>query len=97
MRYLASGLDAVYVFVGALQPDGEHIATLAVYGPEGEAPAIEYALNGTPCAHVVEQKVCSYPQGVQRLFPQDKMLRAVGAEGYVGSPMVDSSGRCPRD
>ncbi|HTC91030.1 MAG TPA: sigma-54 dependent transcriptional regulator [Bryobacteraceae bacterium] len=94
VRYLASGLDAAYVFVGALQPDGKHIATLAVHGPEGEAPAIEYALKGTPCANVVQQKVCSYQQGVQQLFPQDKLLRMVGAEGYVGSPMVDSSGRC---
>ena len=94
VRYLASGLDAAYVFVGALQPDGEHIATLAVHGPEGEAPAIEYALSGTPCAHVVQQRVCSYQQGVQQLFPQDQLLRTVGAEGYVGSPMVDSSGRC---
>ena len=94
VRYLASGLDAAYVFVGALQPDGKHIATLAVHGPEGEAPAIEYALKGTPCANVVQQKVCSYQQGVQQLFPQDKLLRMVGAGGYVGSPMVDSSGRC---
>jgi formate hydrogenlyase transcriptional activator len=94
VRNLARALDADYVLVGALQPDGERIATIAVHGPGGEAAAVGYSLAGTPCAHVVRQQVCSYPSGVQRLFPQDAMLGKVSAEGYVGSPMVDSSGRC---
>jgi formate hydrogenlyase transcriptional activator len=94
VRHLASALRADWVLVGALQPDGERIATLAVYGPGGEAAALEYHLAGTPCANVVRQQVCSYATGVHQRFPQDEMLVAAGAEGYVGSPMVDSSGRC---
>jgi formate hydrogenlyase transcriptional activator len=94
VRHLALALEADYVLVGALQPDGESIATLAFHGPGGEQAALEYNLVGTPCAHVVQQVVCSYPSGVQQLFPRDQMLTAIGAEGYVGSPLVDSSGRC---
>ena len=94
VRHLASALDADYVLVGALQPDGERIATLAVHGPAGDAAAMEYNLAGTPCAHIVQRQVCSYPSGVQQLFPHDPMLVAVKAEGYVGSPMLDSTGRC---
>jgi PAS domain-containing protein len=94
VRHLALALDADYVLVGELQPDGERIATLASYGLGGEVWAVEYSLAGTPCAHVVQQVVCSYPSGVRQLFPRDTMLAAVNAEGYVGSPMVDSSGRC---
>jgi formate hydrogenlyase transcriptional activator len=93
-RGLARALDADYVLVGALQPSGERIATLAAYERDGEAAALEYDLAGTPCANVVEQHVCSYPSGVRQLFPQDAMLAATNAEGYVGSPLIDSSGRC---
>jgi transcriptional regulator with PAS, ATPase and Fis domain len=94
VRHLAGALNADYVLIGALQPDGERIATLAFHGPAGETAALEYNLAGTPCSHVVQQVVCSYPSGVRQLFPRDAMLAAVSAEGYVGSPMVDSNGRC---
>jgi len=55
---------------------------------------LEYDLDGTPCAKVVEKQLCSYPSGIQRMFPKDLMLAQAGAEGYVGSPMIDSGGRC---
>jgi hypothetical protein len=94
VRHLAHALDADYVLVGALQPDGERIATLAVHGLGSKTAALEYSLAGTPSALVVQPRVCSYPNGVRQLFPQDEMLAAVDAEGYVGSPMLDSGGRC---
>jgi formate hydrogenlyase transcriptional activator len=94
VRHMARALDADYALVGALQPDGERIATLAVHGPDGEAGVMEYNLAGTPCSEIVKKQVCSYSSGVQQLFPKDPMLAAVKAEGYVGSPMLDSSGRC---
>ncbi len=70
VRRLARALEADYVLLGALQPAGERIATLAAHGPGVEALNLEYNLAGTPSAQVP------------------------GAEGYVGSPLVDSSGRC---
>ncbi len=94
VQYLARALDADWTFVGELLPDGQRIATLAVYGPGGEAAALQYDLAGTPCANIIQQATCSYPSGVQQLFPRDIMLADVGAEGYAGSPMLDSGGRC---
>jgi formate hydrogenlyase transcriptional activator len=94
VRHLARALDAEYVLVGALLPGDERIATLAVHGFGSEAASLEYSLAGTPSAQVVQPQVCSYPSGVRQLFPQDEMLAAVGAEGYVGAPMLDSSGGC---
>jgi formate hydrogenlyase transcriptional activator len=94
VRHLARALDADYVLVGALQPDGERIATLAVHGFGSETAAVEYRLAGTPSAVVAQPQVCCYPSGVQQLFPEDATLAAIGAEGYVGAPLLDSSGRC---
>ena len=31
---------------------------------------------------------------MQRLFPTDPQLAELGAEGYVGAPLLDSNGRC---
>ena len=94
VRHLARALDADYVLVGALQPDGERIATLALHGPGGEQSALEYKLAGTPCAHVVQTGGLLLSERRAQLFPHDQMLAAIGAEGYVGSPLVDSNGRC---
>jgi len=37
--------------------------------------------------------MCSYPSGVQQLFPEDRLLADMKVEGYVGTPLFDSSGR----
>ena len=91
---LASALEADFVLVGVLQPGNNRIVTLAAYGDGAEVPTLEYDLDGTPCANVVEKRLCSYASGIQQMFPKDLMLVQMGAEGYVGSPMLDSSGRC---
>ena len=93
VRHLARALDAEFVLAGVLKKEGGSIATLAAYADGAEAPAFEYDLAGTPCANVIEQRLCSYPVDVQRLFPQDHQLIEMGAVGYVGSPIVDSSGK----
>ena len=93
-RHLAGGLKADFVLVGALQPGGSRIATLAAYADGENAPAFEYDLDGTPCANVIQKQLCSYPSGIQQTFPKDLLLVQMSAEGYVGSPMIDSSGRC---
>ena len=94
VRRLAAALEADFVLVGALQPGGKRITTLAAYGDGADVPTLEYDLDGTPCANVVEKRLCSYPSGIQQMFPKDLMLAQMGAEGYVGSPMIDSGGRC---
>ena len=53
----------------------------------------EYDLTHTPCRQVVSASICSYPSGVQRLYPEDRLLADMKVEGYVGTPLLDSSGR----
>jgi formate hydrogenlyase transcriptional activator len=92
VRHLAAALEAEFVLVGTLQPGSERIKALAVHG--GDDETFEYDLAGTPCENVVQRQLCFYPSGIQRMFPQDAMLGQIGAEGYVGVPLVDSCGRC---
>ena len=90
--HLARALDVDFVFIGALRSGGERVVTLAVHGLAETAPT-EYRLAGTPSEQVVQKKVGKFPGDVQQLFPQDVVLAAMGAEGYVGASMTDSNGR----
>ena len=69
VRRLAAALEADFVLVGALQPGGKRITTLAAYWRWRRRSGLEYDLDGTPCANVVEKQLCSYPSGIQRCFP----------------------------
>jgi formate hydrogenlyase transcriptional activator len=91
---LAMALGADFVLIAALHPDGERITTLAAFGDAAADAPKEYVLAGTPCANVVKKRLCTYPSGLQQMFPDALILAQLGAEGYVGSPMVDSGGRC---
>ena len=51
-----------------------------------------YDLPGTPCANVVGDDACVYSSDVQRLFPKDRLLVEMNAEGYAGVPLFDSQG-----
>jgi hypothetical protein len=92
VHHLARALDASYVFAGAFDQDAEGIVTLALHAPVTEEAPLNYKLSETPCALSVRE-ACSYPSGVRKLFPEDRMLATLQAEGFVGTPMLDPSGR----
>jgi PAS domain S-box-containing protein len=86
-------LDMDYAFVGELSEDREEsVQTIAVWADGGTAENFRYELTHTPCENVVGKVLCCYPQGVQRQFPQDEMLKDMAVECYVGVPLFDSNG-----
>ncbi len=54
---------------------------------------MQYDLQATPCADVLRRGVCFHPRGVQESFPEDRLLRDMGVESYMGAPLFDSRGR----
>ena len=94
VRRLATALEADFVLVAPCSRAASESQRWRPMAMARKSPTLEYDLAGTPCANVVEKRLCSYPSGIQQMFPQDLMLAQMGAEGYVGSPMIDSSGRC---
>src|SRR5207249_8505525 len=77
----------------ALKEGRDAVQTLAVCARDEIVPNFEYALKGTPCEAVAGRTFCSYTQGVQEKFPQDRMLVDMQVQSYVGTPLFDSSGR----
>lgn len=90
---LARSIDADYAFAGEIVGEKrDRIRTISMYA-EGELiKEFEYGLKDTPCQDVANGGLCSYPSGVQDLFPEDELLIKMGIESYIGVPLRDSSG-----
>ena len=93
--HLAVNIGIEYAFVGELLPDNETIHILGGYAAGQPMPLFSYCLTGTPCEFVIEKnkKLCSYPAGVQTQFPDDILLQQMQIEGYVGTPLFDTTGK----
>src|ERR1700722_8317324 len=93
IRELRQLLNADLVFVGALTEGGDRLTTLAAWSPAGEIQGFDYELQGSPCAEVTDGMQC-YAKGVRGLFPADRRLAEMQAEGFIGAPLNGRGGGC---
>lgn len=92
VHYLIRLLGMDHLFVGELiAPANEQVKIIAGLSHEQVLNGLEYPLAGAPCEHVLEQGFCIYIDTVQQRFPNNLMLQTLGAEGYVGMPLMNSS------
>jgi signal transduction histidine kinase len=89
---MAQALRTRYAFVTACD-DQKHARTLAFWNGDGLGENFEFEIADTPCEEVLHGNVCHYRQGLQGLFPLDKLLADWQAESYLGVPMLDRSNR----
>lgn len=93
---LAKALKASLVMIGQVAgPTGETVETVALVRDGKIVENIRYTLQGTPCEKVLSTGMCVFKSRVCSQFPLDFGLKAMGAESYVGMPLVDSLGRVP--
>ena len=91
-QFLSELLAMEEVLIGRFSADDDRVQAEA-YCREGKLlGAVDYALQGTPCAGLREQPVCCFPSGVCELFPQDSLLRSLPASSYLGVALRDSRG-----
>ena len=93
VKSLAGSLGVSYAFVAEFAGTADRVRTIAFWDGHDWRPPIEYALAGTPCARVVSGELCLYRDDVQRLFPDDSDLVALGARSYLGVPLRAADGR----
>jgi PAS domain S-box-containing protein len=90
--YLARSLGVECALVGVLEREGE--VSCVAFCENGKVRTdVRYALDGTPCEQVTAGRMCCHPDGVRARFPRDRMLEEMGAECYLGAPLVDALGR----
>ncbi|MEC4986117.1 MAG: PAS domain-containing protein [Oscillatoria sp. PMC 1068.18] len=89
---LAQIVKARYALIAECAEDKTKVKTLAFWQGEEFGENFEYDLKYTPCAQVVDNNVCYYPDNVQSFFPQDPNLTALSVQAYWGTPLQDSTG-----
>jgi len=92
-KNLAESLGVEYAFVAEFAGAEDRVKTIAFWGGNEWRPNVEYRLAGTPCERVVSGQFCLYKDDVQRLFPADSDLVALGARSYLGVPLRAASGQ----
>ncbi|HSF07631.1 MAG TPA: sigma 54-interacting transcriptional regulator [Methylomirabilota bacterium] len=93
VRHLAAALGVRYAFVTERRDGQRRLRTRAVWAGNGVAENFEYDVAMTPCQQVVEGATSYHCRNLQGLFPHDKVLVELGAESYLGIPLVDSAGQ----
>jgi signal transduction histidine kinase len=88
---LTKALEADFALVGELTPDSASVNTLAMCNDGQIIPNTIYELRGTPCANVVNANACYYEAGIQELFPDDAMLRDLGMQSYLATPLMNEA------
>lgn len=92
-RYLAQSLAMDFVCIDRLEEGSLSARTEAVYFDGQFADNISYTLHDTPCAKVVGNTICCFPNQVRQLFPNDALLQDMLAESYVGTTLWSSQGQ----
>jgi urea ABC transporter urea binding protein len=94
VQYLAKALGVEYTFVGELlEPGHQRVRTIAICADGQTLENFDYDLEHTPCEKVVQRGLCIYPHSLQEQFPLDLWLQEMGIESYLGTPLLDSTGR----
>src|SRR6266404_7244472 len=91
-RHAAQALGAKYAFVAETLSEMES-RSLAFWEGADFGAGFTYRFPGTPCQRVAAGHVCATPSGLREKFPEDLWLQQIGAESYVGVPMITAQGR----
>jgi predicted ATPase/transcriptional regulator with GAF, ATPase, and Fis domain len=92
--HLASALQVRYAFVAECRDQARTRArTLAFWKGDGLGENFEYDVTETPCAKVLDGTICHYSKNVRAIFPHDRDLVALGAESYMGLPILNVAGQ----
>lgn len=91
-RCLAQALGVKYSIVAEFLPATASARSLAFWGGEGFVDNMQWEIAGTPCERVLGGKFSLHSKNLQQNFPLDKPLVELGAESYLGVPLVDQAG-----
>lgn len=88
VRSLAEIYRTKFAFIGRLQPDKQHVTTLAVWAGDRIVDNFTYELEGTPCKDVLDLKVELISDSAGERYSDDEMLVQMGVQSYFGQPMI---------
>lgn len=108
VRAVAGALGVRWAYVAGLVPSRDRavppgrarpvaaphfdIRALAFWADGRLVKGGQFPLAGTPCERVIARGMCHFPHGLREQFPDDERLAALGANAYLGVPLIATSG-----
>ncbi|MBX3358714.1 MAG: PAS domain S-box protein [Phycisphaeraceae bacterium] len=92
VRALAQALGVRWAYAGEVSSDCTRVHLLAAWEDGKLQRPFSYDIEGTPCQQLLSGSLKFYRRGVTREFPQDQVLVKMGAEAYLGIPLVSAEG-----
>jgi diguanylate cyclase (GGDEF)-like protein/PAS domain S-box-containing protein len=89
---LSKVIDANFIFIATLNKNNATATTIALASQGDIVSDITYSLAQSPCAQVIDTKICTHRCNVQQLYPNDSLLIDMEIEGYVGVPLKNIEG-----
>src|SRR5215831_3888849 len=87
VNQLGEVLGAECVYIGELLRGRiDRVQTLAAWIERRKMESFEFPLAGTPDAEVAKGTPCMYATGALEAFPDDRLLRDLEAQAWVGIP-----------
>ena len=90
VRSVCEWLGTDCAFIGQIG-DGNNVKALSMQLDGEIINDFGYSISDGPCENVTKEGYCVYIEGVCKLFPNNKVISEMGAEGYVGIPLRDKS------
>jgi PAS domain S-box-containing protein len=93
VRNVAAALGVAGAWVTEYIPEPRRLRALAFWLEDRFVTDYEYAVAGTPCEPVIEQRrLLHIPDNIVALFPRDPDLPKMRAVSYLGVPFLDTDG-----
>ena len=89
---LAEMLSMRWIFVATVDNSYRRKALTIANWDNGPSDNFSYDLAFSPCENIINQGACCYPANIVDLFPKDQLLKNMGAQSYIGTPLRSSSG-----
>ncbi len=94
VEVLAGALRVRWVTIAEIDPDNPVTARTVRFWADGSLqPSTDYALRGTPCEDVAQNRICFVRSDAIAQYPDDHMLVEMGVESYLGVPLHSSTGK----
>jgi len=94
VHQLARALQVPHAFVAECTDESKRrVRTLAFWSRDRLVDNLEFDVEGTPCKLAIAGSQSHHARDLQSRFPEDVGLVELGAESYLGLPLVDGAGQ----
>jgi len=91
VKELSGWLECEIALAGEIVRDNM-IRTIAMIVDGRPTSYFSYSLDHSPCQRVIHDGFTILPEGICSLYPENKILKKIRAEGYVGTPLKARDG-----